>query len=326
MVKGMKYLKILIACLILSLVLVPTVYAVEACSFCEFINISKGDKGDTGAPGASGVIDETWNLSYPLLDGTRAFTGIVNMGGFNLSNLLNPVLPQDAATKWYVDSLFGASGGSILQDADNHIATNRSQIEGEISTNLSTVSTWISTNKSEILASANTSAASMIASNQTGSTLQTADNHIASNLSTVSTWILENKSAVLVTADNHIATNLSVAIASANTSAASMISTNLSGSIDLTWNASYFLKSGARIMTGSFNAGGFNVSNITNITADSDAVNKSFVEHSPTITNLSATYPIGTVYLTTLGTDPHDIFGGFGTWQDLGYGYVLVGV
>lgn len=41
--------------------------------------------------------------------------------------------------------------------------------------------------------------------------------------------------------------------------------------------------------------------------------------------DISQLYPIGTVYITTLTSNPNTLLG-FGTWQDLGTGYVLVGM
>jgi hypothetical protein len=56
----------------------------------------KGDKGDTGA-----IPDSS---QFPFLNGTRTLTGIWNFGGYNISNVLNPVSAQDASTKSYTDT------------------------------------------------------------------------------------------------------------------------------------------------------------------------------------------------------------------------------
>jgi len=72
-----------------------------------------GSTGATGATGAPGPDNDPW---YLWVNGTRAMTGIFNAGGFNLSNLLNPVANQDAATKSYVDTaVAGAGTGNTSQ-------------------------------------------------------------------------------------------------------------------------------------------------------------------------------------------------------------------
>lgn len=45
---------------------------------------------------------------FYFLNGSRALTGVMDAGGFNLSNLLDPVVAQDAATKNYVDTQIAA--------------------------------------------------------------------------------------------------------------------------------------------------------------------------------------------------------------------------
>ena len=82
--------------------LIPAASA-DTCSFCEFINISNITRGVTDHWFLTNRSAEDAHPQYILTAGTRAFTGKQSLGGFNLTDLLDPVAAQDAATKNYVD-------------------------------------------------------------------------------------------------------------------------------------------------------------------------------------------------------------------------------
>jgi hypothetical protein len=61
-------------------------------------------QGPQGIPGPN-TWDDSWNLTYPLLSGIRMITGKWNFGGFNISNVGDPFVSSDVATKNYADLL-----------------------------------------------------------------------------------------------------------------------------------------------------------------------------------------------------------------------------
>ena len=66
-------------------------------------NMTAGPQGDQGVPGINGTIPDS--SQFPFLNGTRTLTGIWNAGGYNFSNILNPISAQDAVTKAYADAI-----------------------------------------------------------------------------------------------------------------------------------------------------------------------------------------------------------------------------
>ena len=96
-----KEMSTIFALCILMALLIPAVSA-DTCSFCEFINVSNITRGVTDHAFLTNLSADN-HLQYILTNGTRAFTGRQSLGGFNLTDLLDPVALQDAATKNYVD-------------------------------------------------------------------------------------------------------------------------------------------------------------------------------------------------------------------------------
>lgn len=82
------------------------------------INGTPGEKGDKGD---DGITPDT--SQFPFLNGSRVLTGIWDFGGYNLSNLLDPTQPQDAATKKYVDDNAGSNYNASYWTGTNYNAS-----------------------------------------------------------------------------------------------------------------------------------------------------------------------------------------------------------
>jgi hypothetical protein len=169
-------------------------------------------------------------------------------------------------------------------------------------------------------------------------------NNVSQYVIAVNNTNMNNMSQWVNTVNDTMRNNVSQYVIAVNTSMKAYVDGLPSGGD----TSKFLFVNGSRWMAGNLNMSLFNVSNISSVTGG-DAINltlstnmnttmKSYVDTVnttmrnnvswaiATTTNLSAAYPIGSVYITTLATDPHDIFGGFGTWNNLGTGYVLVGV
>ena len=97
--------RLLVLAILAILCITPASAAIKACTLCNAT--CGGGGGDTSG--------------FPFLNGTRILSGIWNFGGFNASNIGEPVVSSDAATKNYADaintsmrnnvSLFYSTGG-----------------------------------------------------------------------------------------------------------------------------------------------------------------------------------------------------------------------
>jgi len=308
-------MKIKLIILLIVCILITTVSADVTCSF---INITTGPTGATGAQGPVGPMNQTPNMTAGpqgiqgiqgvkgdtgeipdvtqvlFINGTRAMTGFFRMGGFNISNVLDPVYNQDAATKKYVDD-----------HASNY---NASYWTG---TNYN-ASYWTGTNYNASYLTSTYNATYDAKSNYNASYVNK-DGSVAmtGNLSMGSKYINSlisgglgsdavNKSYVDSQASNYNASY----VEKSNTS---YVLTN-NGSYVLTTNASYVVTDGSRTMTGNLSMGSKYINSLITGGLGSDAVNKTYVDAQDSLSsNYNASYLTST-YNATYDAKPDSTY------------------
>jgi hypothetical protein len=72
-------------------------------------------------------------------------------------------------------------------------------------------------------------------------------------------------------------------------------------------------------------AGGYDLTNLSAPDTDLEAATKKYVDDEIAGVSLETVYPVGSIYISTVSTNPNTLFG-FGTWAAFGTGRVLIGI
>jgi len=207
-------------------------------------------------------------------------TGKINAGGFNISNIGNPGSSQDAVSLSYLNAnpvpnssyalknqIPSAASGNVITGTGSGI-----QDSGVLLSSLDTIA-----NQSAV----NNTIWSNFGNYATISLLNSVNQSQTNNLTSVNNtaWVNFDTITHTTAMNTSIWTNFqnyeTVVNASATNASIWYALGNVSVPVDYT---GLFLQNGTRIMTGSLNTGGFNISNISTPVASSDAATKSYVD------------------------------------------------
>ena len=260
--------------LLCMMVIVPLVSADATCSF---INITAGPPGPMNqtpnmTAGPEGPIPDSSQFCF--LNGTRAMTGNVSMGGFYINNLTTGDLAGDAVNRSYVDSVAGSS-----YNASYVTLTNTS---------------YVLTNNNSYILGTNTSYFLIDGTRTMTGNITMGSMYITGLLSGSSGGSVVNKSYVDSVASSYNASYVTL--------------TN--GSYVQVTNTSYVLTDGTRAMAANLSLGSKYINSLISGALGTDAVNKSYVDS--VASSYNATYdakPSSTYNATYDAKAPATVFG-----------------
>ena len=220
-----------------------------------------GRMSDAGAVYTEGVSLRYINNNFLRRDGTNTATGSINMTGNTLTNVSNPVIDQDVATKNYVDT--NSSSDKVSKSGDT--MTGHLNMSGNLIIGLPTTYPPITYIGDEATSW-----------DQTVGLVQDAAS------------ILVDKSGDTMTGDLDMSGNrvTNVPYAPVNTSDAANAAYVIQGDLDVEQKT--VLRDGTQAMTGNLNMDDHFINNLTNPVNAQDAATKNYVDQRKPIISIHA--------------------------------------